>query len=87
VEAAFLELGKPDLEGAVLQLATYGVQRMIVIPYFLTLGMHLERDLPRIAEDISQKYKDLDIQVAPPLDGHPALVQVLLARAQSLLGN
>jgi sirohydrochlorin ferrochelatase len=85
VEAAFLELGKPDLEGAVVQLATRGVQRVVVIPYFLTLGLHLERDLPRIAQDISNKYKELQIQVAPPLDGHPALVQVLLTRVRDLL--
>ena len=85
VEAAFLELGKPDLEGAIVRLAAEGVRQFIVIPYFLTLGLHMDRDLPRIAEDISNKYNDLEIQVAPPLDGHPALVQVLLARARDLL--
>ena len=82
MEAAFLELGKPDLEGAVLQLASQGVRSILVIPYFLTLGLHLERDLPRIAQDISNKYSELEIRVAPPLDGHPALVQVLLDRVR-----
>jgi sirohydrochlorin ferrochelatase len=82
VEAAFLELGKPDLEGAVLQLASQGVRSILVIPYFLTLGLHLERDLPRIAQDISNKYNELEIRVGPPLDGHPALVQVLLDRVR-----
>jgi sirohydrochlorin cobaltochelatase len=81
VEAAFLELGQPDLEGAVSRLASQGVEAILVIPYFLTLGMHLERDLPRIAQEISNKYKDLQIKVTPPLDGHPGLVQVLLDRA------
>jgi len=85
VEAAFLELGQPDLEGAVLQLAANGATAILVIPYFLTLGMHLERDLPRIAQEISNKYKDLHITVAPPLDGHQGLVQVLLDRARSFL--
>jgi sirohydrochlorin ferrochelatase len=85
VEPAFLELGHPDLEGAVLQLAAKGATAILVIPYFLTLGMHLERDLPRIAQEISNKYKDLQITVAPPLDGHPGLVQVLLDRARSFL--
>ena len=83
VEAAFLELGKPDLEGAVLHLASLGVRSILVIPYFLTLGLHLERDLPRIAHDIASKHKDLQIEVAPPLDGHPALVQILLDRARA----
>jgi sirohydrochlorin ferrochelatase len=83
VEAAFLELGQPDLEGAVLRLKAAGTTSILVIPYFLTLGMHLERDLPRIIQDISNKYKELKIHVAPPLDGHPALLQILLERTQS----
>lgn len=83
VAAAFLELGQPNLEGAVVDLATKGVQSILVIPYFLTLGLHMDRDLPRIAAEIANKYNGLRISVAPPLDGHPALVQVLLDRARS----
>jgi sirohydrochlorin ferrochelatase len=85
VEAAFLELGQPDLEGAVLHLAGKGVTAILVIPYFLTLGLHLERDLPRISQEISNKYKDLQLTVAPPLDGHPGLMDVLLDRARTFL--
>jgi sirohydrochlorin ferrochelatase len=85
VEAAFLELGQPDLEGAVVHLASAGIQSILIIPYFLTLGLHLERDLPRITQDIANKYKDLQITVTPPLDGHPGLVAVLLDRARTFL--
>lgn len=85
VEAAFLELGKPDLEGAVVGLAAKGVRQILVVPYFLTLGLHLERDLPRIAQDISNKYNELEITVAAPLEGHPGLVEVLLDRVRELL--
>jgi sirohydrochlorin ferrochelatase len=87
VEAAFLELGQPDLEGAVLLLAARGVRRMLVIPYFLTLGTHLERDLPAIANRISNAHRELVLSVSPPLDGHPALVQILLDRASSFLAK
>ncbi|MBZ5723396.1 MAG: CbiX/SirB N-terminal domain-containing protein [Acidobacteriia bacterium] len=85
VEAAFLELGQPDLEGAVARLASYGVRRIVVLPYFLTPGLHLERDLPRIVADISSKYSGLEILVTPPLDGHPALLEVLLDRARAVI--
>ena len=83
VEAAFLELGAPDLEGAAAKLATEGVKRIIVVPYFLTLGLHMERDLPVLIEKISSIHNGLEIAVTPPLDGHPALIQVLLDRARS----
>jgi sirohydrochlorin ferrochelatase len=83
VEAAFLELGRPDLETAAATLAGLGVNRIIVVPYFLTLGLHMERDLPLLIEKISRIHNGLEIAVTPPLDGHPALIQVLLDRARS----
>jgi sirohydrochlorin cobaltochelatase len=85
VEAAFLELGSPDLAGAVDRLYTQGLRRIVVVPYFLTLGLHMERDLPVLIEGISRKYSDLSISITPPLDGHPALIQVLLDRARAKL--
>ena len=85
VEAAFLELGDPSLDGAVSRLAGQGVEHIVVIPYFLTLGTHLERDLPRLVEDISNKNMGLRISVTPPLDGHPGLVEILKARAAAAL--
>jgi sirohydrochlorin ferrochelatase len=84
VEAAFLELGQPALQGAVTTLLSNGVTRILVIPYFLTLGMHLERDLPRLIDAIAQAHPGIEISVTKPLDGHPALVQALLDRANSL---
>ena len=85
VVAAFLELGQPDLAGAADQLAAAGVERIIIIPYFLILGLHMERDLPRLVEQIVQSHKGLQIEVTPPLDGHPGLVQILADRALSVL--
>jgi sirohydrochlorin ferrochelatase len=82
VEAAFLELGTPDLDGAVARLAARGIRRVIVLPYFLTLGLHLERDLPRLLEQAARAYPDLEISMTPPLDGHEGLVNVLLDRAR-----
>ena len=85
VEAAFLELGQPDLETAAARLAGLGVDRLVIVPYFLTLGLHMERDLPRIAERIAMSHKDLHIKIAPPLDGHPALLQILEDRVREAL--
>src|SRR3984957_10182961 len=88
VEAAFLELGAPDLTGATALLIERGAKRIAVIPYFLTLGTHMQRDLPRLAKAASQVHGDIEIQITAPLDGHPGLVQALLDRAsQALLQN
>ena len=77
----FLELGEPGLEGAVSRLLTRGIHQIRVIPYFLTLGTHLERDLPRLVSDISCRNSGIEIEITAPLDGHPGLITALLDRA------
>jgi sirohydrochlorin ferrochelatase len=81
VEPAFLEIGQPDLTAATGLIIARGARRIVVIPYFLTLGTHMQRDLPRLARDASQTHGGIEIQITSPLDGHPALVQALLDRA------
>jgi sirohydrochlorin ferrochelatase len=87
VEAAFLELGQPDLAGATALLIGRRVKRIVVIPYFLTLGTHMQRDLPRLAQAASRAHGNIEIQITSPLDGHPALVQALLDRAAEALNT
>jgi sirohydrochlorin ferrochelatase len=82
VEAAFLEQGTPDLAEAVVRLADRGASRILVVPYFLTLGLHLQRDLPRIVADIARIQPSVEIRVTAPLDGHPAMAQALIERAR-----
>jgi len=85
VIAAFLVLGDPDLETAASRLVAQGVARLAIVPYFLTLGMHMERDLPRLADAIQLQHQGLDVRIAPPLDGHPALLQIVQDRIREVL--
>jgi sirohydrochlorin ferrochelatase len=88
VEPAFLELGQPDLAGAVQRLIAVGMTHIVVIPYFLTLGTHLQRDLPRLVEEAAASFgANVRMEVTPPLDGHPALLQALLDRASHALAG
>ena len=82
-QTAFLE-AFPYLSDAVAKLAQSGAEEIIVLPYFLTLGIHLQRDLPKLIEELSQKH-GLKIRVAPPLDGHPHLSRILADRAAAEL--
>jgi sirohydrochlorin ferrochelatase len=85
VEAAFLEQGSPDLASAVTALVEKGATRVIVVPYFLTLGIHLQRDLPGIVNGLLRAHKGVEIRATPPLDGHPALRAILQQRAHEAL--
>lgn len=85
VQPAFLELGQPDLAGAVATLVAQGAETIVVLPYFLTLGLHLERDLPKLIAEVQQAHRGIQIRATPPLEGHPALLTALLDRARSAL--
>lgn len=84
-ETAFLEAARPDLKEAVGRLTAKGVDRIVILPYFLTLGIHLKRDLPRIVDELLLIHKGVEIIITEPLDGHPALKEILLDRARRAL--
>lgn len=81
VDVAFLDCAPPDLPTTIGNLAARGAERVVVLPYFLTLGRHTAEDLPRIANEATRIHKSVKVEIAAPLDGHPALVRVLLERA------
>jgi sirohydrochlorin ferrochelatase len=85
VETAFLECAPPTLADAIAKLAGKGVDRIVVVPYFLTMGIHLKRDLPRIAGELRDIYEGVSIEIGDPLDGHPALIDILVDRSKAAL--
>jgi sirohydrochlorin ferrochelatase len=84
VSEAFLEGGAPSLADAIHCLA-HQADHVIVVPYFLTLGLHLQRDLPRLINDVRAAHPHLRIDVAAPLDQHPSMIDALLDRANEAL--
>jgi sirohydrochlorin ferrochelatase len=87
VEAAFLEPAVPNLSESVRRLVESGVTRIVVVPYFLTPGLHLTRDLPRIVEELRRIYVSVPIDVTGSLDGHPAVIEAILDRAREVDGG
>lgn len=83
-EVAFLD-ALPDLRSAVGKLVLQGVDRVLVVPYFLTLGIHLKRDLPALMAELMGEHVGLEVIAAPPLDGHPGLSKILADRALEAL--
>lgn len=82
---AFLDPVHPDLGAAVKVLSQKGAQKIVVVPYFLTVGMHVHKDLPQIVEKVSDIYPDITIVCSPPLDGDPLLVEILTRRVAQVL--
>jgi sirohydrochlorin ferrochelatase len=85
VRAAFLDGGQPDLLGGAQEAVEAGIERLIVIPYFLTVGLHLRRDLPKLVAAAQEKYPHLEITVGLSLEGHSLMPSIILSRVQEAL--
>lgn len=85
VQASFLELAAPSIpEGARLCIAA-GAQRVVMLPYFLSAGLHVRDDLQRFRDDLSVAYPDVEFLLAEPLGRHPLLIDVVLERTREAL--
>jgi sirohydrochlorin ferrochelatase len=85
VQASFLELARPNIDEGAARCVEGGAKRVIMVPYFLSAGTHVQRDLAAACERLSRKYPTVRFQLAEPLSGHPLLAQVVLERARQLM--
>src|SRR5690348_7675531 len=84
VRASFLGPGQPELGTAVADAIAVGFNPIIVIPYFLTLGIHLLRDLPRLVAAEQEKHPGLELQVGRSLEDHPEMASLVLSRIREI---
>ena len=83
--SAFLEMAQPDLAAAVAECVAAGARRIVVVPYFLTMGVHVRRDLPRLIAEQQARFPGLDLRAGQSLEGYPGMAEALLDRAQEAL--
>jgi sirohydrochlorin ferrochelatase len=84
--ASFLELAQPDIvEGARMCIAG-GAQRIVMLPYFLSAGTHVRRDLANARERLSGMFPEVEFLLAEPLGRHPLLADVVVDRVREAVG-
>ena len=86
-KAAFLELAQPDLRTAARELGQAGARRVVVMPYFLVMGIHLSQDFPRLIAEASEASPGVELIATPALDGHPGLIEIVAERAQGAVAK
>jgi sirohydrochlorin ferrochelatase len=82
VEASFLELVEPSIEQGVARCVAAGVQRVVLLPYFLSAGVHVRRDLTKLRNHLVSKFPAVSFHLGEPLGRHPLLVDIVAQRAQ-----
>lgn len=82
---AFLEMAQPDLSAAVASFAKAGVRRIVVVPYFLSLGVHVRKDLPKLIDEQRALFPGVEILAGQPLEGSPGMATLILDRVREVL--
>jgi len=86
VEACFLELAEPDIPTGGERCVARGGTRVLMIPYFLSAGVHLRRDLTAARDDMSRRHPDVEFLLGSPLGPHPLLDHLVAIRVRELEG-
>jgi sirohydrochlorin ferrochelatase len=86
VQPSYLELCEPSiLAGGELCVAV-GASRVVLLPYFLSAGMHVVEDLTAARDDLAKRHPGVTFVLAEPLGRHPLMIEVVLQRARQVMG-
>lgn len=73
ISGSFVEVAEPTLEQEIGRLAGQGIERIVIVPMFLTRGNHLSNGIPRILEAMRQRYNHIQIELTRHLGVDPLL--------------
>jgi len=85
VEASFLELAEPGIEEGAARCVAAGASRVVLLPYFLSAGVHVRRDLTSICRALAETFPETSFHLAEPLGRHPLLLEVVADRARQAI--
>jgi sirohydrochlorin ferrochelatase len=85
--ASFLEIAQPDILDGGRQCVAAGARRVVMLPYFLSAGRHVRRDLKAARDQLAQMFPGVEFQLAEPIGRHPAMLHVMMDRFREALNH
>ncbi|GIL64675.1 hypothetical protein Vafri_18578 [Volvox africanus] len=85
VEIAHMEIAQPTIEEAISRCAARGARTVVVAPYFLSRGRHIQEDIPALVRQAQQRYPELSCVIAEPIGIDVLMVQLISNRVATAL--
>jgi sirohydrochlorin ferrochelatase len=85
VVASFLELAEPTIDDGGVSCAAGGAKRVVLLPYFLSAGVHVRRDLTVARDRLAARFPNVEFRLAEPLGRHPLLTRIVGERVREAL--
>lgn len=76
VHPAYLEMAEPSIPQTLRAAVASGARRIVTVPYFLTPGMHVRRDIVAIV-DAARSELGVPIEISDFLGSHPDVPRLL----------
>jgi len=76
VEVSFRELHEPNIQQGIDTCVSRGAERILLMPYFLFMGAHVQHDLPEEIEAAQKRHPGLIMEMGAHLGAHPKLAEL-----------
>lgn len=77
VECAYLELSQPSIPEAIDAAVHAGAQKIVLLPYFLAAGTHIQHHIPAIVSDKRAQYPHTEMELRPHIGQSQAMIELL----------
>jgi sirohydrochlorin ferrochelatase len=85
VEVSFRELHDPNIQQGIDACVAKGAERILLMPYFLFMGAHVQHDLPEEIEEAQKRYPGLVMEMGGHLGAHRKLAEIETERIAEAL--
>jgi len=86
VVGVFLEMSEPNIDAGASNCVEQGAERIILLPHFLSAGVHVQRDLTVARQRLAERFPTVEFRLAQPIGCHPDLLKILSERAREACG-
>ena len=80
MQCSYLELASPTIEEGGAACVERGATDMVMLPYFLSPGIHVREDLITARAALSERFPEVVFRLAEPLGRHPMLLTIVEER-------
>jgi sirohydrochlorin ferrochelatase len=78
VEVAFLEFASPSIDNVLVDFFKSQATEVVVLPYFLSAGIHVMNDIPREIQKALDQWPDKKITVLPHIGALDTMASVIV---------
>ena len=80
VEVSYLEVTEPTIAAGGRKCVERGARRVLLLPYFLSAGMHVVHDLESQRAALATEFPQAEFVLCPHLGLHPLMAEIVLDR-------